>query len=298
MAEIIIERFSFIRQDQTGKKGQMVNSSKNDKQALSRSTDGALGGVMLQWRRERDLYSARWRRQGIAFLLEVSQLDANEVLNGSRPGDLLNLCAGLSKLCWPAQVTDGTEEEKVSKWAQLLRKPDVLAAIIDKLNGLFTAVADDDEAFNFPLEPTSSLIFDARALRAGRRPFSSLISPDTKHGLVQAVVHSAFVLLSEDTQGLMVQRCKREKCRGPRKAPRIFLAKRVGQDYCSRKCANAAAFDHYKETLGPEAFRAKRRVKTATISEKPRVREIGAEASPRTPSKAMAVNIGNGRITA
>ena len=87
-------------------------------------------------------------------------------------------------------------------------------------------------------------------------------------------------------EGQKVRMCARQDC------PRFFLANRPKQEYCSRKCANAVAFEHHverqKKTLGEEAYRA-RRAKAVRTSVTARRQH---QDSPPAPSrKALAVDV-------
>ena len=199
------------------------------------------------WRRDRDRGSAGWRRKGLTFLLGVSQVDPEIVLKGDRRGDLLNICAGLSIL---GSREGSASNEKEADWlAGVFRDhPKIFKTLVEQLQSMFADVADGKE-FRMDLHK-AVMRFDAGALKTGRYPFSVVVFPGTEDGLVQAILHGAIVLLSQGPEGAMVQRCKR--------CERVFLGTRMDQEYCSRRCVNAANFERYKERLGVEGSRSKR----------------------------------------
>jgi hypothetical protein len=235
----------------------MVKRPKFDKQIErpdAEKTEGTPGDVMRGSRRDRDSAATRWQREGLAFLLEASELAAQQVLDGVRPGDMLNLCSGLVNLCLVFPGED--KKARVNELAQAFNQPGYLAGFLEELRGWLAHIADN-RRFLVSLLPHTSLELDPVALKAGRHPFAILHSSAAlirEDWVIQYVRRGVLMVLTLSEEAAMVQRCKREACQC------IYLANRSGQEYCSRKCLNAVAFEHFKEKqieeIGEEAYRA------------------------------------------
>jgi hypothetical protein len=204
---------------------------------------------------------ARWRRDGITFLLDLSRVEAEKLLGSEQPGDLLNVCAGLSRFSNPVS-RDSTEAGTLATAAEnlaqdLRRDPKCLEKLIKQLREFLSTVAGGGVC-TIQIMPGSKAVLHAGALKAGRSPSAWMNSPASRNGLIQAVLFGAFFLLSKG-EGAMLRRCQREACK------RVFLAKRPKQIFCDRPCASAAAFERYKDNLGADKYRAQHR-KTARHS--------------------------------
>jgi hypothetical protein len=191
---------------------------------------------------------ARWRRDMIRLVIAMADWGADAFFSEDRPGDLLNATYAF---CYVFGFEVGDAEdgaEGARALAQKLREePAILRSAVARLRTLLAAAADGGR-YELGLETNSRAIFDGSALKAGNSLVTIVKSPT----LEQAVTLGAMALLSQE-EGAMVRRCARKTC------GRIFLAARPKQIFCGRQCASAAVFERYKQKLGEEGYRSKRR---------------------------------------
>jgi len=181
----------------------------------------------------------KWQLKALEFLIQLSESDPAALVSSEQPGDLLNVCAGLARLVHP--LPDGGEKvpHPGAFWMEQFRShPALLTQLIKELAEFLLHVADDFQCSITP-RPDTRFVITPEFRIESRHPIQSV-----------AVVLGWLLVLVGPT--FKPRRCNREACR------RIFIPNRPKQTFCTRKCASAAAFERYKEKLGPEAYRASR----------------------------------------
>jgi hypothetical protein len=238
----------------------------------------------------------RLRRENLVFMLALSQSAPQHLLAGEQPGiarteldaylarkELLNLCAGLvgRGFHWgpsktPREGAAARLTEESEQLAQRFRaEPDALNQLIEGLRKLFDAVADG-QRYQIRFLPGAGFILDASALHAGREGIAVFETPEDRAGFIQGVLLGTAFYVTWSSGEALVRRCAREACR------RVFLATRPKQIFCTRRCASAAVFERYKEKLGKEEYRSKR--KEVARRKKKKIEHAKAKAAQHTRS--------------
>jgi hypothetical protein len=204
------------------------------------------------------------RQRRIAFLFQLVNSDPVALVEaektGTQPGDLTNLAYGLLMfgLLPPPRDKKGAYVKEIPReyadevLAWIRANPARLRPTIDGVRKLLEAAADGLDIEEIILPGTRVAFFGSRPA-GSRASFGTPVTDDAGKGLAQLVWLTVHRLLDSE-EGELVRRCKREACRC------IFLASRLNQEFCSRKCANAIAFERYKakriDEVGEEAYRA------------------------------------------
>jgi hypothetical protein len=236
--------------------------------------------------------SASERREKIEFLLYLAKVDPVALVESDPPGDLANLAWWMVKYCiapLPFE-SDGNYEgqnlaemvEKLETWIK--SDPKTLGPTIRGVRQLVTAAADGTQIM-MPLVEGSVTTFQGKE-KGGRRVTFGV--PRNAGGLgrgwAQTVCLNVQNLLDTE-EGELVRRCNREQCR------EIFLASRPNQEFCSRKCANAVAFERYKEKqideIGEEAYRAQHAKAVRQSQQTRRRKQQVSSPSPRESSRSL-----------
>jgi hypothetical protein len=201
--------------------------------------------------REEHRLAAKARQLRVQFLIALSETDVAALDNLERPGDLLNLVAGLYRYGFISAGSGDPAREIQRRATEIRADTALLHRCIETNRKLLAAVADKTR-FDWALLPGSKFILDATR-NVGSIGHWGHFTPMGSQALEQTVVLQAMHLLS-DEEGRLVRRCRRLSC------GRIFLATRPKQIFCSRKCASASSFENYKRQIGEEEYKAKHRV--------------------------------------
>ncbi len=187
-------------------------------------------------------------------MLALSQSDPHLLLTDEGLGDLLKVCTGLRKrgFCWDPREEPFSLAHESERLADSLRAdPRALETLIDLLRRFFDVIAD---GLRFEMKLDGAiLVIDAQAIKAGLSQRGGFDTPSTRDGFVQSVVLGTALYCLYSDEAALIRRCKRESCQ------KVFFATRPKQIFCTRKCASAATFERYKQTLGEEGYREKRR---------------------------------------
>jgi len=211
------------------------------------------------------------RRKRINFLIRLSEIDLAALATSNQPGDLINLAYDFFGfgILYPGRgfgrpikswedwadlvATDWTEfptAEADAFAAQLKNDPSILEPTQDAVLRLLAAAANH-RGIGVELLKGTAMIFDARLDGHERTTFLAPAEPDAPRQALRQTVTLATALALSGAGAELVRRCKREQC------PRIFLASRPNQEYCSRKCVNIAGFERHKAKIGEETYRVK-----------------------------------------
>jgi hypothetical protein len=201
--------------------------------------------------REDRRLAAKARRMRIQFLIDLSETDVAALDNLERPGDLLNLVAGLYRYGFISARSGDPAREIQRRATEIGADSALLQRCIETIRKLVAAVANKTR-FDWTLLPGTKVILDV-ARNVGSVGRWGHFTPSGPQAIEQAVVTGGMWLLSSE-EGELVRRCRRASC------GRIFLATRPKQVFCSRKCASASSFESYKRQVGEEEYKAKHRV--------------------------------------
>src|SRR5215469_5646270 len=163
--------------------------------------------------------SLKFRRDGLKFLIRLSEADPTVLASSDQPGDLINLLYGLFRFHFLAPPSNPAED--ANRLAGFVRStPDAFRRLIAHLKELLAAAADGTTLRRKLLQGTEA-VFDGVALKAGGVQESMyLFSPAPAQnfwdGFEQAVAVSAMRVLAVD-EGMMVRRCARESCKPSRR---------------------------------------------------------------------------------
>jgi len=189
----------------------------------------------------------KWR-EAVEFLIRLVAIEDPEKL---RPGDLLNLIDDFRRYL---------EIEGVGRPARELTeaeaKPAKLKGVIEVVRKLVNAAAAHARVEISP-EGKTTIVFDGTRLGDERGAV-------LKDGSLRDVMAEMAASDLEDAEPWQVCRCKETGCGRETGGPKLFLAARKGQVYCSHSCANAAASREYRaghasERAGRERSRYQRK---------------------------------------
>jgi len=194
--------------------------------------------------------AARFRRESLKFLVQLSESDARSLAASEQPGDLINVVWSFYRFAY----LGGTENReraaaKARELAESIRvKPERLQRVIDEVKLILKSAAERGR-YDLTFLPKTQM-FAVFSADSGRTLFLHSPWDEDYLGLRQAIVYGALVVLGTE-EGRMVRRCVRKVC------GRIFLANRPKQVYCTRRCVNASNFERFKQEIGIEAYRKK-----------------------------------------
>ena len=225
----------------------------------------------------------RQRRAAIEFAIELSRIESEADLTESQ---VLKILAEFFEhdLLFPYAVGASVEAAE----AMCLLAP-AMCADRTWLNGaiviatMLLAATVGRKEWEFPI-PESVVRYKGGAPR--NKAF--LVTPPETDATEFFAKRFGFFLIQHlgSDEGQMVRMCaRREDC------GLFFLANRPKQEYCSRKCTNAVAFEHHverqKKTLGEEAYRARRAKAVRTSAT---ARRAHQDSPPPPSRKALAVD--------
>jgi hypothetical protein len=221
------------------------------------------------------------RIEWIQFLLKLANSDEVALLTPDRQIDLLSLADGLYRFVTlkvgdAAKGRSGFPKAQAEHLVTVIKaRPTLLHHVIEQVRKLLTAAADRvDVRANLAelgFAPQSFPVFRGSRPAGERVSWSSTAPPEDDVVFLQSVSLAAALALNTD-EGQLVRRCKR----GAPGCRTIFLASRLNQDFCSRKCANAVAFERHQQKIAESQRRR---------------RSSGSSSSPRPPSKALSANM-------
>jgi len=182
-------------------------------------------------------------REGIEFLVTVTEIDENKLARSGQPTDVADLrhIAGLCyELCRFQQTARSFYERLVRAATQ---NPAILEEKLRPLRDLIGAVSDSKDFEMFLQKETKIRVEGSQFHRQKFAPLPFVFwSPVFEQGLVITAVF--YLCLTRDT--MLVRRCPESDCR------KIFLAIRKTRKFCSHKCASAASIRAYQERQAPK----------------------------------------------
>jgi len=251
------------------------------KKKLKNDNDSKLDGEPDEWGRV-GAGSQPERIEWIRFLFKLANSDDVALQTPDRQIDLLSLADGLYrfvilKVSDPAKVRSEFPKAQAEHLVTVIKaRPTLLHHAIEQVRKLLKAAADRvDVRVNLAesgFVPHSFPVFRGSHPAGERLSWSNTDPPLDDSVFIQSVSLAAALVLNTD-EGQLVRRCKRSAAACP--SP-IFLASRLNQEFCSRKCANAVAFERHQQKIGETQRRR---------------RSSGSSSSPRPPSKALSANM-------